>query len=349
MAYQDFDTSSLPPEYRFECLCQVIAKGVAPARITGDCAANFAGRAGIAALGPVRLTTMAFPAPRSDRCAKLVRSQDPETFELTLILDGAPKVAQGERTAHLDRESLTREASSRPDRGEAPGGQGIGDARALILHLPQELIPLPRDKVRELFARGRLPLDSSGMSRVLASYLQSLAEEASALDEAAGARLGATGLDLASGFFAEQIGIQERLPPETRRQVLLAAIDTFIEDNLAEPRLTPETVAARHHISVRHLHQLFRHRPETVAARIRRRRLERCHQDLASPHLSAVPVYAIAARWGLASADRFSRSFRAMYGMAPGQHRSLALSTHGPGTEFGSRPREPLGTPQPSS
>lgn len=349
MAYQDFDASSLPPEYRFECLCEVITKGIAPARITDNCAADFAGRAGIAALGPVQLTTMAFSAPRSDRCAKLVRSADPETFELTLILDGAPKVARDERTAHLDRADSAMGASPRPYRGEAPSSQDIGDARALILHLPQELVPLPRDRVRELFARGRLPLDSSGMSRVLARYLQSLAEEVATLDEDGGARLGATGLDLASGFFAEQIGIQERLPPETRRQVLLAAIDTFIEDNLAEPHLTPETVAARHHISVRHLHQLFRHRPETVAARIRRRRLERCHQDLASPHLSVLPVYAIAARWGLTSADGFSRSFRAMYEMAPGQHRSLALNAHDPGTEFGSRPHEPLGTPLPSS
>jgi hypothetical protein len=45
-----------------------------------------------------------------------------------------------------------------------------------------------------------------------------VAEEAETPDEGAGARLGATGLDLAGGFFAEQIAIQERLPPETRRR-----------------------------------------------------------------------------------------------------------------------------------
>ncbi|MFI5806673.1 helix-turn-helix domain-containing protein [Streptomyces sp. NPDC051561] len=297
MAYQDFDVSGLPPEFRVECLCEVVGRGAVPSRLTSGCAADFTGRVGVADLGPVRLTTMDFPAPCSHRCAKLVRSEDPETFELTLIVDE-----------------------------DLQAGQEAGDVRALILHLPQELVPLPRARIRELFARGRLPLDCSATSRVLARYLRSLEEEAQTLDEGASARLGATALHLASGFFAEQIGVQERLPSETRRQVLLAAIDTFIEDHLAEPHLTPATVAARHHISVRHLHHLFRHRPETVAALIRRRRLEQCYQDLASPHLRALPVYAIAARWGLTNAEGFSRSFRALYHMAPGHHRSLALN-----------------------
>ncbi|MEU8889426.1 helix-turn-helix domain-containing protein [Streptomyces sp. NPDC048442] len=331
MAFQEFDTASLPPEYRFECLCAAVGQGAAPHRATGGCAADFSGRARSVALGPVRLTTMPLPAQGSDRCAKLVRSVDPDTFELTLVFDGAMKAAQEERRAHLDRGDAARGASSRPYGDEAPGGRGDSDGRALILHLPQELVPLPRDRVRALFAHG-LPRGHSGMSRVLAHYLQSVAEEAETLDEGTGARLGATGLDLASGFFAEQIGIQERLPPETRRQVLLGAINTFIDENLADPHLTPETVAARHHISVRHLHQLFRHLPETVAARIRRRRLERCHQDLASPHLGTLPVHAVGARWGLTSAAGFSRSFRAMYGMAPGEYRSLALPARDSGT-----------------
>ncbi|QCX74198.1 DNA-binding transcriptional activator FeaR [Streptomyces sp. YIM 121038] len=50
-----------------------------------------------------------------------------------------------------------------------------------------------------------------------------------------------------------------------RTRMLLARVDTFIDDNLADPALTPPAVAARHHVSVRTLHTLFRARERTVA------------------------------------------------------------------------------------
>ncbi|MCX5204251.1 helix-turn-helix domain-containing protein [Streptomyces sp. NBC_00237] len=304
MLYQEFGTSSLPPEYRFVCVCAEVGRGAGPGSGPGGCTEVFAGRARLMTLGPVRLTAMALPAPGAGGCAKLLRSRNPAAFELNLVLDGTTKT---------------------------PRDEVVGEPRAFTLHLPQDLVPLPRERIRELFARGLPPADS-GMSRVLAHYVQTVAEEAPSLDARTAARLGATALDLAGGFFAEQLSVRERLPPGARQQVLLAAVTAFIEDNLAAPHLAPETVAARHRVSVRQLHQLFRHQPETVAARIRRRRLERCQQDLAAPHLSALPVYAVGARWGLTNATGFSRAFRAAYGMTPGEYRRLALRIHGPGT-----------------
>ncbi|CAM5724386.1 hypothetical protein SANTM175S_04325 [Streptomyces antimycoticus] len=87
----------------------------------------------------------------------------------------------------------------------------------------------------------------------------------------------------------------------------------------------PAAIAAHHHVSVRTLHLLFHSEPETVSARIRRRRLEHCHADLTDPRLRRRSISAIAARWGFLRPADFSRAFRAAYGVAPRELRQAAL------------------------
>ncbi|WP_457512505.1 AraC-like ligand-binding domain-containing protein [Streptomyces sp. TE33382] len=321
-----FDTAGLPPDERFAWWCETVRKGVAPTRITSDAEADFSGSMTSLDLGDLRLTTLAFPELRSERTEKLIRAGDPETYELTLILGGAMWISQGRDEADLSAGDFAVWTSSRPYRGRAAGGPAAGDSRALIVHLPRALVPLPEARVDQLLARG-LPA-RSGVGRIFAEYLNALAGQGPTTDERDRTRLGATTLDLAAGFLAHLADAQGELAPETRHQVLLARIDTFIQDNLADPRLTPRSIAAHHHISVRLLHHLFRGRDETVSATVRRRRLERCHADLAAPPLRTVPVHAIGARWGLSSAAAFSHAFRAAYGMPPGEFRQTALRVH---------------------
>ncbi|MFI5770982.1 helix-turn-helix domain-containing protein [Streptomyces sp. NPDC051658] len=325
MVFTEFNTAVLPREQRFDWWCEVVGRSVAPTRITSDEASDFTGSMGSLGFGRLQLTTMAFPALRSERTAELVRRGDPETYELTLILGGAMEVSQDRNDTALFAGDFALWTSSRPYRGRTVSAAGTGAARAIILHLPRTLVPVPEAKLDRLFACA-LPA-RSGMGRILADHLVSVAREAPGLDELESERIGLASLDLATGLLAARANVQDRLPPETRHQVLLARIDIFIQDHLADPQLGPGVIAAHHHISVRLLHQLFRNRGETVSAAIRRRRLERCHGDLTNPRLLTVPVHAIGARWGLISPDRFSRSFRAAYGVPPGEHRRTALGT----------------------
>jgi AraC-like DNA-binding protein len=106
---------------------------------------------------------------------------------------------------------------------------------------------------------------------------------------------------------------------------LLLRIHAFIEQHLGEADLSPGIVAAAHHVSVRYLHRLFEAQDTTVAAWIRRRRLERCRRDLADPAFGAVPVSAVAARWGIADPAHFSRLFRRAYGLPPAEYRRNCL------------------------
>lgn len=84
-------------------------------------------------------------------------------------------------------------------------------------------------------------------------------------------------------------------------------------------------VAASHFISVRYLYRVFAMQNTTVVAWIRHRRLERCRKDLADPVFYAMPVSAVAARWGLLDSAHFSRLFRQTYGLPPAEYRRTCL------------------------
>nr|WP_243274742.1 helix-turn-helix domain-containing protein [Streptomyces albus] len=73
----------------------------------------------------------------------------------------------------------------------------------------------------------------------------------------------------------------------------------------------------------------------TVAAWIRRQRLEHCRRDLADPRLRDRPIHAIAARWGFPRPGDFTRAFRAAYGIPPRDYRRMAVNG-----EPGAEPRE---------
>ncbi|WP_406117948.1 helix-turn-helix transcriptional regulator [Streptomyces sp. NBC_00989] len=110
----------------------------------------------------------------------------------------------------------------------------------------------------------------------------------------------------------------------------MAQIHAFVQDHLGKADLTPDTIAAAHHTSLRYLHKLFQQEEgHTVACWIRSRRLEACRRDLADPRLAARPIHTIAARRGFSSPAHFSQAFRAAYGTAPREFRRQSATVHG--------------------
>ncbi|MFI8763728.1 helix-turn-helix domain-containing protein [Streptomyces sp. NPDC053792] len=114
----------------------------------------------------------------------------------------------------------------------------------------------------------------------------------------------------------------------------LERILAYVDERLAED-LSPGTITAAHHISVRHLHALFRESGVTVSDHVRRRRLERIRRDLVDPSLARLPAYVLAARRGLGEASHFSRVFRAEFGLSP---RGAGAGAHPPRAATTARP-----------
>ncbi|WP_433247013.1 helix-turn-helix domain-containing protein [Streptosporangium sp. CA-135522] len=331
MSFVTLKSTDLPAEERFDWWCDLISRDVAPTRITSDHVADFRATAGAIDLSAVQLTTMSFPALKSVRTPALIRRSDPEAYELTLIVGGEMWISQNGDDTQMGVGDLVMWQTSRPYDGGA--FDGPRQAQAIIVHLPRADLPLPAGKVDGLLSR-RMPA-TGGLGAILATYLKTLVREAPAMAPQDARRLGASTLDLAMAFLAQSLDAQRYLPPETRDQTLMAQIRTFVEHNLADAQLSPGAVAARHHISVRHLQVLFQRQGTTLTEWIRRRRLEHCRTDLADPRLRTLSIRAIATRWGFPRAADFSRSFRAVYGMPPRDYRHSVMGPRGQGAAPG--------------
>jgi AraC-like DNA-binding protein len=182
-----------------------------------------------------------------------------------------------------------------------------------------------------------------GVGALLSPFLAQFAARLAQFDNAAGLRVADNIVDLVDTLLAEHLGVDEPRADSGRR-VLLARIMAFIEDQLADPELGPEPIAAAHYISTRYLHKLLHDEGRTVAGWIRTRRLDRCRRDLADPLLAGRPVGAIGARWGFTDAAHFSRVFRAAYGSSPRAYRGrTSCPGREPVTGAAGEPAAPVG------
>lgn len=294
---------------------------VMPVSITSPYVERFRGTATALDLTHTDLSGFAFSPMSARRGAGHIRRADPENYFLFLVHGSPVGLEQNRSNALLRAGDMALFDSSHSMSCEFLDEGRL--SRVSLLRVPRSTLPLPQDHADRLLGTRLAPGTVSGA--LLASYLTGLRTHAERSDPAELSRLGSVGLDLCAAYLAVQSGGPGALPAETRRQVLLARIRAFVDHNLPDPRLGPDIIAAHHHISVRLLHSLFREEPETVAATIRRLRLERSRADLADPRLGHSKVGEIAARWGFRRPADFSRAFRRAYGMPPSDYRRLAL------------------------
>jgi len=187
---------------------------------------------------------------------------------------------------------------------------------------PPSLLPFSRNKLNQL-AAVRIPA-TAGLGELTSQFLLQLVRNIDHYSPAEAARLSTAALEVLATRLARELDTGEWVTPEARRHALLTTVQAFVHQHLGDRELSPTMIAAAHHISLRSLHQLFHDEGLTVAAWIRRRRLEGCRRDLSDPALASRPIAAIAARWGFSSAADFSRAFHAAHGLPPSEYRRCA-------------------------
>jgi AraC-like DNA-binding protein len=114
------------------------------------------------------------------------------------------------------------------------------------------------------------------------------------------------------------------VPTTPRTPDLLESTRQFIQAHADDPDLTPGSVAAAVHLSVGHLHRIFRGSDSTVGEFLRRARLEHAATDLRDPRFAHWTVADIAQRRGFRDAGHFSRAFASHYGVSPTSWRRTA-------------------------
>ncbi|MEV6549833.1 helix-turn-helix domain-containing protein [Streptomyces sp. NPDC051597] len=312
----------VPAAERFDWFTETVSTDLLPVEIRTDRASDFHAEIGSVELGALTVSTLEFSPVWSRRTPAHIRQGDPEQYQLALVQGNAMKACQLGRDSGpvVDGFLVTHTSAPLACDTDRTGGP----VRAIVLHIPRSELPLRAGRADHLVAR-RLP--RTGLGAVMADFLTSLCDNGPDCRSEELPALGRAALDMATAYLAEQLGILEGTGPEVRARALLERAKVFIERNLDDPDLTPQAVADHHHISLRGLYALFGDEPEGVAALIRTRRLERCRADLARPELRALPIQAIAARWGLSNATVFGRAFRQAYGLTPGEYRRLALGS----------------------
>jgi AraC-like DNA-binding protein len=270
----------------------------------------FSGRAHSHELGPVRVRRVAADGHRVRRTRRAIAADDPEQFELSLMLSGTQQLAQQDRRAALGPGDLVCMDSSLPYAVRSPD-----PFEMLVFAVPKVLLRPHVDVVRGRTASAIQGGD--GLSTLVAPFLRSVGDGLlNGTVREGDADVGESVVDLVRSLFADRGSVP--------RPDLLAEVKASIERRLHEPDLRPATIAAAHFISTRYLHRLFEPEGVTVSEWVRARRLERCRRDLEDPALAGETVLGIASRWGLRNPGHFSRLFHAAYGVSPSAVRGRA-------------------------
>ncbi|GGX32198.1 helix-turn-helix domain-containing protein [Streptomyces lomondensis] len=195
--------------------------------------------------------------------------------------------------------------------------------RTHVIQIPRAMLGFRAADLHRLTA---VPIEADTETAALVTpFLTRLATQMNSHSPHIGELLAHNAADLLATLLAERL---DRDLPDTgtdaARTLLRLRIQAFIDRHLGDPHLSPRTIAEAHHVSLRHVHRLFREQGTTVSRWIQHRRLEACRRELSRPHRADVSVTAVAHRFGFTSRTHFSRAFRAAYGLSPREWRAIA-------------------------
>ncbi len=323
-----FRSVDLPVDARFEAWAELLRQTHAPMDLvpiplsTADRGhhpgADYHAHQRLIALGDVTIWPATFDPIVFRRTPRMVRQSDPETFHLSLLLQGEGAASWGrQQTAyeaqdfHVNCTSMAYDILT-----------GTEPVTTVGVEIPRSLVALPARRADRVI--GSRLSGREGVGALLAQFLMRLAEDTTPYGPADAPRLGAVVADLVTALFGHVADTEPRLTPEAHRRTLLLNVKVFVRRHLGDPDLTPAAIAAAHHISRSYLHRLFQEEGLTVAAYVRDQRLRNAYRDLTAPDpvLRATPIHTIGARWGFPRAAEFSRAFRTAYGVPPSELRS---------------------------
>jgi AraC-like DNA-binding protein len=319
-----FRADDVPATSRLDYWHDVVEEAVGPLDVRIRGGLDGRDRLAVEGLGPVVVGELSAGSPAEvRRTERHIRRDDTGLCKVQVLQAGRGMVEQDGRQAALGPGDLVFVDLARPVRWT------MSAMRTVALVFPRTLLPLAPATTDQL--TGVRVAGDRGAAALASSLARQLPRQAVATD-ADGTRLGTAVLDLLAAALASRadggtpaLPADLALPDSVARRARLTAVLAGIEAHLGDPGLTPTTLAAAHHMSLRSLHALFEHHEATVAGWIRHRRLERVRRDLADPAQRDLAVSAVAARWGLVNPAHFSRSFRAAYGLSPVEYRQRVL------------------------
>lgn len=178
---------------------------------------------------------------------------------------------------------------------------------ARIAMFPNELLGLTGGRLAQIAARPIVGDLAAGIRRAVDEWAQGLRGDAGEVGEL----IAAIGSSRAAPLNA----------PRTDRAIV-SAVRRVIATRLADPRLSPDFVAAVLGVSRRRLYYACAERLGPLAGYVRAQRLEHAALLLRDPAAAALSITEIARRSGFADLAHFSRLFTQTYGMPATEWRA---------------------------
>jgi AraC-like DNA-binding protein len=267
-------------------------------------------------LGDLQISRVSADPHLASRTRRMIATRDADYYKVGMPTRGRCQLSQCGRQVLLRPGDLAIYDCSRPYTMDFDEPFDMS-----FLMLPRHRLRLPTTAIDQVLATR--VTSSEGTGALVAPFLRRLVGDLERSPGTVNCRLGENVLDLLATLFGEQTGGEPTDPAAVRRSLLLGAC-AWIEANLGEPDLDPDTIARASHISVRYLHKLFHDEGTSVARWVRERRLDNCRRDLEDPAHARRRVVAVARRWGFGDPAYFSKVFKASYGEPPGQYRQRA-------------------------
>ncbi|MGW7368377.1 AraC-like ligand-binding domain-containing protein [Streptomyces sp. NPDC054841] len=309
-------TDGVPDREKLSHWNELVNRSFVPVAVTAWHKTPFSGRITTDHVGYLQVSTVEADPERVTRTARLISRSAGDSRDFISVgqqLTGTTVVMQDGREIRLCPGSLVVYDASRPYAFDRPDR-----FRMRVFQLPRTALGVPAAALRRVTAS---PVGTdTGVGALLVPFLTRLARTAAQSSPAIGDRLAGTAADLVAALITEQSGT-ELVDPDHAQRALVCRIRHYINENLGDTELSPEGIAAAHHISVRYLHKLFEREGATVGRWVQRRRLEECARELARGGQSAPTVSAVAQRWGFVNPAHFSRTFKAAYGATPREWR----------------------------
>ncbi|HVQ99121.1 MAG TPA: helix-turn-helix domain-containing protein [Mycobacterium sp.] len=201
-----------------------------------------------------------------------------------------------------------------------------GHGASQCLHVALDDLGMPHDVIRDASTR----LHISPLYELMVNHITGLTRRADELStDTAAANVGAVSVELARALLASAAH-DTRYRRDALATTLLTQVRAYIRRHLADPHLTPETIAVAHNISVRHLYKVCANADFSLHQWMTSQRLQGARDELAGSASQYRSIAMVAQRWGFSNPTHFSRRFRDAYGISPREWRYIADETSWP-------------------
>lgn len=306
-----FDTAQVSPRERAGFWREVVCSVYVPMDAEPLARPAFHARMDVrAAHGRVHSQVDAGPQRVHRDAAQISRADQRDVFTFMVQRAGRCGVEQAGAHALLQPGDMLLFHNSRPYRlmFDLP-------FRQTVIQAPRACVgPLARDLDQRLAQRLQ---PGAGFGRVVQGFVQAIEQALPEVDDGEAAVL----VDELFHLLATHSAVQRDRPADARH-ALVERAQRDARERIADPELTPASLARLQRVSARTLQRAFAEAGTGVMRWLRDERLARCAAALADPRYGARGVAEIAFTHGFRDMAAFCRSFKLRYGHTPGGWRT---------------------------